>query len=69
MLAQDSHARELNHAEKVIDVVFPARDEAPGVVQPREEPFDLPAPLRAAQRASIPACVGGFRWAAIISMP
>jgi len=64
MPEQDSRACELNHAEEVVDVIFPPGDEASGVMQPGEETFDLPAPLRAPQgppilRASAVLPMGG----------
>ena len=53
MPEQDSSTGELQHAEKVLDVILPACDEAAGVVEPGEETFDLPAAAGAPQRASI----------------
>lgn len=43
----------MQHAEKVVDVTFPAGDEAPEVVQPRKEAFDLPAPTRTPQASAV----------------
>lgn len=53
MPEEDSGAGQLQHAEKVLDVILPAGDEPAGVVQPGEEAFDLPATTGATQRASI----------------
>ena len=43
MPEQDLRARQLQEAEKVPDVIFPAGDEPAGVVEPGEEAFDFPA--------------------------
>lgn len=43
----------MEHAHKVLDVAFPARDEAPRVVQPGEEPLDHPAATIAAKGATV----------------
>ena len=43
MPEEDPDAGELDHAEKVLDVIFPARDGAPEVMEPGKEAFDLPA--------------------------
>src|SRR5262245_17878439 len=43
MLEEGSGAGEMQRAWEVVDMTFPARDETTGVVEPREEPFDLPA--------------------------
>ena len=53
MPEQDSGTGELQHAEEVLDVKLPARDEATGVVEPGKQPFDLPAAARPAQRAPV----------------
>src|SRR5260221_9230400 len=53
MPEQDPSTGELQNAEEVLDVIFPACDEAAGVVEPGEETFDLPAAAGAAQGASI----------------
>ena len=53
MPEQDAGARELQHPEEVFDVVLPAGDEPPGVVQPGKEALDLPPPSSPTQRASI----------------
>ena len=49
----DFDAAEADHGEEVLDVVLPAGDEAAEVVQPGEEPLDLPASPVAAQRATV----------------
>ena len=46
-------ADELDEAEEVFDVVFPARDESSEVVHPGKEPFDLPSFLIASQLAPV----------------
>jgi hypothetical protein len=43
----------MQHRHEVVDVTFPAGDETTEVMQPGEEPFDLPAPPRATQAAAI----------------
>ena len=43
----------MNHPEKVIRVALPARDDAPEVVVPGEEPLDLPTPPSPAQRPTV----------------
>ena len=53
MAQEDFGARELEEAEKVVDVIFPAGDEPPRVVEPGEEAFDLPATLDAPDGAAI----------------
>jgi len=53
MPEQDFGAGELEEGAKVLDVVFPASDEASGVVEPGEEAFDLPTPAIAAEGAAI----------------
>ena len=51
-------------------MIFPASDEATGVVEPGKEAFDLPAAPRAAKRAAILRAGPTVRAiAAIISMP
>src|SRR3989442_2023811 len=46
-------AGELDHAEVVLEVAFPSGDDAPGVVEPREEAFDFPSSADTAQRPAI----------------
>ncbi len=53
MLEQDSNAREMEERQKVLGVIVPASDQPTRVVKPREEAFDLPAPLAAAERPAI----------------
>jgi hypothetical protein len=43
----------MQQAQEVVDMTFPARDETTRVVEPREEPFDLPASARATERTAI----------------
>ena len=43
----------MEHAEKVLHMVFPAGDEATGVVEPGEETFALPPAARPSRRAAI----------------
>ncbi len=43
MPEQDAGAREVQHPEKILDVVFPAGDEPAGVMEPGKEALDLPA--------------------------
>jgi len=43
----------MNHSEIVFGVAFPAGDDAPKVLQPSEQPLDLPAAPRTAQSPSI----------------
>jgi hypothetical protein len=47
------HAGEVDKSEEVFDVVLPSGDEAAKVVQPGEEPFDLPTFLVAAELAPV----------------
>ncbi len=53
MPEQDARAGELEHAEKVLDMVFPAGDQAARVVKPSEEPLNLPTAAGAAQRPAV----------------
>ncbi len=53
MAEQDDDTGELDEAEVVRRMVFPARDEAANVLQPREEALDLPPAAGAAQRAAV----------------
>ncbi len=43
MPEHDVCTREVQHSEKVVDVVFPTGEKPAGVVEPGEEAFDLPA--------------------------
>src|SRR5437870_5012324 len=42
MSHEDEEAAELEHAEEVGLLIFPARDEAAEVMQPSKQPFDFP---------------------------
>src|SRR5438093_4637475 len=53
MPEEDSGAGEMQQAQEVVDMTFPARDETTRAVEPREEPFDLPASARATERTAI----------------
>src|SRR5215510_4488003 len=53
MAEEDFGAGEVQEAEKVLDVAFPARDEATGVVEPGKETLDFPAAFGAAHRPAI----------------
>jgi len=53
MPQEDHGGGEVNHPEKVIRVALPARDDAPEVVVPGEEPLDLPTPPSPAQRPTV----------------
>ena len=64
MPQEDQHATELNHPEKVSRVTFPAAADPAKVLQPGEQPLNLPSPQVAAQRPPIlgslsAATVGG----------
>src|SRR3989442_1395507 len=50
MPEEDSGAGEMQQAQEVVDMTFQARDETTRVVEPREEPFDLPASARATEQ-------------------
>ena len=53
MPQQDAGAREVQHPQEVVDVVFPAGDETAEVMEPGEEPLDLPSTFVAAQRSAV----------------
>jgi hypothetical protein len=53
MPQQDDEATELEHAEEVGFVIFPATHQSTEVVKPGEEAFDLPTPAISAQFATI----------------
>ena len=57
MPQEDNEAAELEHAEEIGFVIFPAADESAEIVQPGEEPLDFPATAVAAQFTTI---LGGF---------
>jgi len=72
MPQEDQHASELNHAKKVRGVTFPAATDPAKVLQPGEQPLDLPTPQVAAQRPSIlgslsSATVGGNQFDTLFS--
>src|SRR5713226_5638385 len=53
-MPQEDHRRsEVNHAEEVVGVPFPPRDDAAEVVKPGEEPLDLPASTATTERPAI----------------
>jgi hypothetical protein len=53
MPQEDQRAAELDHAEEVGSVAFPARGESAEVLQPGEESFDLPAAHVAAKGSAV----------------
>ena len=53
MPQQDDEAAELQHAEEVGFVIFPAADQSAKVVEPSEEALDFPAVTVAAQFAAV----------------
>ena len=53
MPQEDNEAAELKHAEEIGVVIFPTADESAEVVEPGEEPFDLPSTTVAAQFAAV----------------
>src|SRR6266508_1466378 len=53
MPEQDDDTAQLNEAEVILSMVFPARDEAAKVLQPREQTLDLPPTAVAAERAAV----------------
>src|SRR5271154_3357146 len=53
MPEQHASAGELDHAEEVLDVIFPSGDCAAGVMEPGEEALDLPPAPPATKRAPI----------------
>ena len=53
MPQEDDEAAELEHAEEIGFVKLPASDQSAEVMQPGEEPFDLPAALVAAKLTAI----------------
>src|SRR5271163_4594355 len=53
MPQEDQRTSELNHAEEVSGIAFPAAGESTEVLEPGEEPFDFPAPQVSAQRSTI----------------
>src|SRR5437870_2029286 len=57
MSHEDEEAAELEHAEEVGLLIFPARDEAAEVMQPSKQPFDFPTVAVAPQ---LPAVLSVF---------
>ncbi len=53
MAHENQHARELNEAAEVLEVILPADQHAAVVLEPGKEPFHLPAPLLAPQGPAI----------------
>src|SRR3970040_124519 len=53
MPQEDDEAAELEHAEEIGFVKLPAREQSAEVMQPGEEPFDLPAAAIAAECSAI----------------
>src|SRR5918994_4594529 len=62
MPEQDPCTGQLKETQEILDVIFPPSHQAARVVEPGEEPFDLPAPFRASER---PAILGA---AAVLAM-
>ena len=56
MTQGDDGASELNHAEDILRVPFPANDSAAKIVKPGEQPFDFPTAAVAPQAATILSC-------------
>ena len=50
---EDNEAAELEHAEEIGFLIFPAADESAKVVKPGEEALDFPAPTVATQFAAV----------------
>ena len=53
MPEDDSPAGEMQQAQEVVDMTFPARDATTRAVEPRDQPFDLPASARATARTPL----------------
>jgi len=53
MFEEHAKAGEVDEAEEVFDVVFPAGDQAAAVVHPGKEPLYFPAAAIATQRAAV----------------
>ena len=53
MPQEDNEAAELEHAEEIALVIFPAADESAKVVKPGKEALDFPAPTVATQFAAV----------------
>jgi hypothetical protein len=63
MPQEDDEAAELQHAEEVGLVIFPAADESAEVVEPSEQPLDFPAVAVTAQFAAV---LGAFPAAIVL---
>ena len=71
MPQEDNEAAELEHAEEIGFVIFPAADESAEIVEPGKEALDFPAPTVATQFAAV---LGALRrrlylWGAMSRMP
>ena len=53
MPQEDNEAAELEHAEEIGFVIFPAADQSAEIVEPGKEALDFPAPTVAAQFAAV----------------
>ena len=53
MSQQDDKTAELEHAEKVGLMIFPAADESAEVMEPGEEAFDFPSAAGAAESPAV----------------
>src|ERR1700688_774140 len=53
MPQEDNEAAELEHAEEIVLVIFPAADESAEIVEPGKEALDFPAPTVATQFAAV----------------
>src|SRR5260370_39286705 len=53
MPQEDNEAAELEHAEEIGFVIFPAADEPAEIVEPGKEALDFPAPAVTAQFAAV----------------
>src|SRR5271156_3308149 len=63
MLHEDNEAAELEHAEEVGFLMFPAADESAEIMEPSEEALDFPAPTVATQ---FPAVLGALATAIVL---
>ena len=61
-LQQDADASELDEAAEVLGVVLLSGDQAPEVLQPGEEPLDLPTPHVASQGSAVLGSPTPTRW-------
>src|ERR1700719_3897660 len=53
MPQEDNEAAELEHAEEIGFVIFPAADQSAEIVEPRKEALDFPAPTVATQFTAV----------------